>query len=151
LPPPKAPRSASLRHQRRDLRTGCSIWEELSPRPAVPRSRGASIEADVLVVGAGVSGALAAYFLAEAGLRVAIVDRRGLLRGSTVASTALLQFELDMPLTELIRKISWADAERGWRRSARSVRDLGRLVQRLGIACGWEARRALSLRQPPGS
>jgi glycine/D-amino acid oxidase-like deaminating enzyme len=145
LPSSKARRSGSLRPKRRDLRTGRSIWEELSPPPAVSRASGASIEADVVVVGAGVSGALAAYFLAEAGLRVAIVDRRGLLRGSTVASTALLQFELDMPLTELIRKIGRADAERGWRRSARSVRDLGRLVQRLGIACGWEARDALYL------
>jgi glycine/D-amino acid oxidase-like deaminating enzyme len=111
----------------------------------VPRGRAAAIEADVVVVGAGVSGALASYFLAEAGLRVAIVDRRGLLRGSTVASTALLQFELDLPLSRLIEIIGRADAERAWRRSARSVRELGELVQRLGIACGWQARDELYL------
>jgi glycine/D-amino acid oxidase-like deaminating enzyme len=78
-------------------------------------------------------------------LSVAIVDRRGLLRGSTVASTALLQFELDMPLTELMETVGRVDAERAWRRSARSVHDLARLVRRLGISCGWQARDELYL------
>lgn len=111
----------------------------------MPRARAHAIEADVVVVGAGISGALTSYLLAEAGLSVAIIDRRGLLRGSTVASTALLQFELDMPLIELIDKIGRRDAERAWLRSVRSVRDLGELVRRLGIACGWEPRDELYL------
>jgi glycine/D-amino acid oxidase-like deaminating enzyme len=48
------------------------------------------LETDILIVGAGISGALIAYALASEGYRVAVVDRRGPVMGSTPASTALL-------------------------------------------------------------
>jgi glycine/D-amino acid oxidase-like deaminating enzyme len=58
--------------------------------------------ADVAVIGAGISGALAARQLCEAGLNVIILDRRHAGMGSTAASTALLQYEIDTPLHKLI-------------------------------------------------
>jgi glycine/D-amino acid oxidase-like deaminating enzyme len=63
---------------------------------------------DVLVVGAGISGALIAYALASDGHRVAVVDRRGLVMGSTPASTSLLLYEIDVPLIHLKRKLGRA-------------------------------------------
>jgi glycine/D-amino acid oxidase-like deaminating enzyme len=70
------------------------------------------VQTDVLVVGAGISGALIAYALAREGHRVAVIDRRGLLEGSTPASTALLLFEIDTPLILLKQKIGAQAAER---------------------------------------
>ena len=63
------------------------------------------LKTDILVVGAGISGALVAYSLAREGHRVVVIDRRGLLMGSTPASTALLLFEIDTPLIHLKREI----------------------------------------------
>ena len=137
--------AGKLKIQHRDLRTGRTVWQARG-RPSVPKSAlWSTLDADVLVVGAGISGALTAYLLAQAGLRVVIVDRRGLVCGSTVASTALLQFEIDTPLTKLIGLIGRDAAERAWRRSAQSVQDLGRLVERAAIACSWAPREALYL------
>ena len=79
----------------KDLRTGQSLWETL-PAPRVRHRRLIrNIEADVLIIGAGITGAMVADCLAEAGLRVVIADKRGPAKGSTTASTALVQHEID--------------------------------------------------------
>jgi glycine/D-amino acid oxidase-like deaminating enzyme len=82
------------------------------------------------VVGAGISGALIAYALAHDGHKVVVVDRRGPLRGSTAASTALLLFEIDTPLIQLKRKIGAQPAERAWLRSKGALDALNQLTRR---------------------
>jgi glycine/D-amino acid oxidase-like deaminating enzyme len=119
--------------KRKDLRTGRSIWES-QRAPGVPHGPLVrDIAADVLGVGAGITGALVADALATCGLKVAIVDRRGPAKGSTTASTALVQYEIDTPLTTLVRKIGKADAIRAWRRSRLAVETLAARVTELGV------------------
>ncbi|MEY8732831.1 FAD-dependent oxidoreductase [Peribacillus frigoritolerans] len=57
----------------------------------------------VCIVGSGSSGVHGAYFLAETGLNVVLIDKRDISEGSTVANTGLLQFSNDQTLTSLIR------------------------------------------------
>lgn len=109
--------------RKRRLRFGRSVWPAVSstvPLASVPLDR----QADVLIVGAGISGALLAWQLTEAGRKPLIVDRRPPVSGSTPASTALLQFETDTPLVLLSRKIGRRRAERAWLRSQGAVNDL---------------------------
>lgn len=131
--------------QKRDLRSGRSVWEARR----LPRIQKETLtrdqSCDVVVVGAGISGALAAELLSDAGLRVCVVDRRGPAQGSTSASTALLQYELDVPLARLARQMERERAERIWRRSYLSVRALAERTRRLGIDAGLEARDTLYL------
>ncbi|MBV4358700.1 NAD(P)/FAD-dependent oxidoreductase [Pinibacter aurantiacus] len=61
--------------------------------------------AEVIVMGAGISGALSAWHLCNAGYKVVVLEKRHAGMGSTAASTALLQYEIDTPLHELIPKI----------------------------------------------
>lgn len=53
---------------------------------------------EVLVLGAGISGALIAHALVKAGRDVLVIDKRDVAGGSTSASTALLQYEIDTHL-----------------------------------------------------
>ncbi len=69
------------------------------------------IKTDVTIIGAGISGALAAWYLRDAGLRVLIVDRRHAGMGSTAATTGLLQYEIDEPLASLQQKVGAANAD----------------------------------------
>jgi glycine/D-amino acid oxidase-like deaminating enzyme len=62
-------------------------------------------KADVAIIGAGISGALVAWYLGKAGIKTIIIDKRHAGTGSTSASTALLQYEIDIPLHELIEKV----------------------------------------------
>jgi glycine/D-amino acid oxidase-like deaminating enzyme len=130
---------------KRDLRTGASVWHERRARRVPVGKLGRDLRTDVVVVGAGISGALVAELLAADGHRVAIVDRRGPCKGSTAASTALVQYEIDEPLTLLAEKIGDADAVRAWRRSHQALRGLGIRTRALAITCDIERRDTLYL------
>jgi len=96
-----------------------------------PLTRAATTE--VLVIGAGISGALIAEALSDAGLDVLVVDRRGPIRGSTTASTALLQYDIDTPLIHLTRRLGPDTALRIWRRSHLALDGLRTRTRHLGI------------------
>jgi len=117
----------------RNLRTGHSIWEgRIGGVHHTPLKR--DLETDVLVVGAGITGAMIADALASEGLKVAMVDRRGPAKGSTSASTALVQYEIDTPLTTLARKIGKEKAVRAWRRSRLAVDAVAARLKELDVA-----------------
>ena len=61
-----------------------------------------SISTPILIIGGGITGALIAYQLIENGRKVILLDKRDVCNGSTAASTALLQYEIDIPLYKLI-------------------------------------------------
>ena len=91
--------------RKRDLRTGKAVWSAYRHTHIAVSPLKRSTRADVVVVGAGVTGALLSQALTEVGMRPLILDRRdGACLGSTAASTALLQFELDNPLVKLSRQ-----------------------------------------------
>ncbi len=100
---------------------------------------------DVVVVGAGISGALVAEALSRAGRSVLIADARPPARGSTAASTAMIQHEIDVPLTALRQQISADHADRAWLRSVRAVANLIALQGKLGIKCKMQRKAALYL------
>ncbi len=103
------------------------------------------VAADVLVVGMGISGAMAAEALTAERLSVIMIDRRGPLRGSTPATTALVQFEIDTPLTGLGGMLGAEVAARAWARSRLAVAALKARIETLGIACDLAERASLYL------
>jgi glycine/D-amino acid oxidase-like deaminating enzyme len=106
---------------------------------------GGDFPVDVAVVGAGISGALMALALVRRGFGVAVLDRRVPLCGSTMASTALLQFEIDVSLSDLADRLGAERARRAWRRSVAGVQVLAALVKRERIRCGFAVRNSLWL------
>jgi len=131
---------------KRDLRDGHAIWAANAP-PAILGTRlQRSTRTDVVVVGAGISGAIIAQSLTQAGKRVLVVERRrAALLGSTAASTALLQFELDTPLIKLGAAIGLRKAQRVWIASRDAVNELRTRSHRLGIAAHFTTRPSLYL------
>lgn len=129
---------------KRDLRTGRSLWAD-SPDLGVPvRPLTETVAVDVAVVGAGISGAFMAHELAR-DHSVVVLDRRPPLMGSTIASTALLQWEIDLPLTALADRIGMAKTRRAYDRSRSAVEALKRIVAEEGIRCGLRDRDTLYL------
>lgn len=56
---------------------------------------------DVLIIGGGITGAITAYFLAKEGLNVIIVEKNIIGFGSTLANSALLEYQLDLNMYKL--------------------------------------------------
>lgn len=118
---------------KKDLRAGKSVWQSRRLEKIVVQSLCKDARADVLIIGAGISGAMIADALSAEGLQVLIVDRRGAVLGSTPASTALLQYEIDTPLTHLSKQIGKTRAERIWRRSRLAVDSIRERARALNL------------------
>jgi glycine/D-amino acid oxidase-like deaminating enzyme len=125
------------------LRTGKPIW--LSRRPVALRNQRLSSDmaCDVAIIGAGITGALVAHELLKAGLRVVMVDKRQAGFGSTAASTGLLMIQTDTSIADLTRLHNRRTAERTYELGYEAIRQIGVMVRRLRINCGWKAARTL--------
>lgn len=97
------------------------------------------------MIGAGVSGALVAQALSAQGREVTVIDKSTPGEGSTAASTCLLLFEIDNPLTILEGEIGKEKTARVWQRSFRAMHNLTQKVRELDIDCDYALRDALLL------
>ncbi|MFO1107795.1 MAG: FAD-dependent oxidoreductase [Bradyrhizobium sp.] len=96
-------------------------------------------------MGAGITGSLVAERLARQGLDVIIIDREIPGLGSTAASTSMLLWEIDRPLSTLAEVYGFDRAAQAYRASFDAVRGLTALVHSLGIACELREKDSLYL------
>jgi glycine/D-amino acid oxidase-like deaminating enzyme len=127
----------STRHE--DLRSGASPWLSGPPRPA-SIGLASDTRCDVAIIGGGITGALAAEHLTGLGHDVIIVDREREGFGSTAASTAMLQWEIDLPLRRLAELYGFEKAADVYRRSFKAVEGLIESVATLGLGAAFHPR-----------
>lgn len=99
----------------------------------------------VVVLGGGITGALVAHHLIEAGIETMVIDRREVASGSTSASTALLQYEIDTTLSDLTDMRGADVATRAYLASRDAVRKLAAIAERLPYDTGFERKKSLYL------
>ncbi len=87
-----------------DLKSGYPFWAIKNGLMYAFPPLEQDAECDVVVVGGGITGALIARALARENLDVVVLEQRDIAWGSTAASTALLQYEIDTHLTDLCQK-----------------------------------------------
>ena len=128
----------------RDLRGGRSCWTagdaNTIASDALPLGR-----VDIVIIGAGIMGSMLAERLARQGRQVLLLDRRQPAHGSTAASTALVMWGADLPLTHLAKLIGETEAARRWRRVYSALRNLAEHIDTLGLDCGRVPRPELYL------
>jgi glycine/D-amino acid oxidase-like deaminating enzyme len=93
-----------------DLKSGYPWWTVRNGLPSQFPPLRRDLRCDVAIVGGGISGALIADEFAAHGHEVALFEGRDIGWGSTAASTALLQYEIDTPMTTLAKRYGEADA-----------------------------------------
>lgn len=100
------------------------------------------IKTDVVIMGGGISGALAAHSLIAAGIDCIVIDQRTIGLGSTCASTSLLQYEIDIPLSRLQHKIGLSNAVNAYKLCEQSLGILRSISNQIGFD-GFEKQRSL--------
>lgn len=120
-------------------------WPIKDGLPASYPSLDRDVRCEVAVIGAGITGALVAWHLAEAGIKTVVLDRRDVAHGSTAGSTCLLQYEIDVPLFKLAQRLGPERAGRAYHQCLEAIHDLGRLVKKLKLDCDFEYKGSLLL------
>jgi glycine/D-amino acid oxidase-like deaminating enzyme len=119
------------------LRRGTSLWLDQyeGRRFAAPQLAGRH-DADVVVIGGGITGCVAAQRLALQGLRVVVIEAQKIGRGSTAASTALLMQEPDVDFGDLSERYGRRAAASIWTASRRAVRSMIQAIAGLRTPAG---------------
>ena len=125
-----------------DLKSGYPYWTVKNGLIASFPALTSNVRCDVAVIGAGITGALIANSLCEAGYDVVVLDKRDAGWGSTAATTALLQYEIDSGMLGIARRYDEAHAAAMFKACERAVRDLEPIARQVK---GAEFRHASSL------
>jgi glycine/D-amino acid oxidase-like deaminating enzyme len=116
-----------------NLRSGFPFWLIKNGLPFDYPKLENSTKKDVAILGGGISGALTAYHLVQRGIECIVVDARSIGLGSTCASTAMLQYEIDVPLSKLKDMIGLERANRSYRLCLNAILGLGRIARKIGF------------------
>ncbi|MGO2149431.1 NAD(P)/FAD-dependent oxidoreductase [Halomonas sp.] len=114
-----------------DLKSGYPFWTVKNGLLATFPQLTHDHQCEVAVIGGGITGALIANELSQHGHHVVVVERRDIGWGSTAASTALLQYEIDTHMTELAEHYGEANAVLAYRACAESIFELEALALEL--------------------
>lgn len=104
-----------------------------------------NLTCDVAVIGGGITGALTAFHLVQAGVSTVLLDKRDIGTGSTCASTGLLQYEVDVPLRQLTKQIGARKAGRSYLLCRDAVEKICTLVKKFDLRCDLAAKPSLFL------
>ncbi len=101
------------------------------------------LETEIVIVGGGITGSLIAHQCIADGYKTVLIDRREIGHGSTSATTAMLQYEIDIPLYELIDLIGEKAAVESYWACYKSIDDLKKTVKQIKSDCGFEKKESL--------
>lgn len=102
-----------------------------------------SITSEILIVGAGITGALIAHKLLSEGRKVIMVDKRDVANGSTAASTSILQYEIDVPLHQLIEQVGITPAVSSYQNCEKAITDLKTIIDSIKSDCGFKFQKSV--------
>lgn len=116
---------------------GARYWAELTPaskRPKYASLRG-DHRADVVVIGGGLTGAMAAYVMAKGGLDVVLVEADRIAAGGTSAGLGAIVSQPDLTFRTSADAIGLRAARTVWKETRSSALDLASTLRKLRVKC----------------
>ncbi|KKO54694.1 FAD-dependent oxidoreductase [Paenibacillus sp. DMB20] len=114
-----------------------SFWRATTELPAFPRLA-EDIEADVAVVGAGITGITAAYLLAKAGKDVVLLEAGRILNGTTGFTTAKVTAQHGMIYHEFMNHFGEEQARLYYDACSEAMDFIRRRTEDMGAECDLE-------------
>ena len=98
---------------------------------------------DVLIIGGGITGSLIAHQMIKDGYETILIDKRELCNGSTSATTSMLQYEIDVPLYELIGKIGKKGAVESYKACSDAIDNIEKISVQIRSNAGFKRKKSL--------
>jgi glycine/D-amino acid oxidase-like deaminating enzyme len=111
-----------------------STWEKGISVVSAPSLK-ENIEADVLIIGGGITGVTAAYLLAESGKKIVLIDKENLKETVTAYTTAFITCVVDTNLSDLIKMYGEDDASHVWQSGMEAIDIIDANIKREKIEC----------------
>ncbi|MGC4057326.1 MAG: FAD-binding oxidoreductase [Chitinophagaceae bacterium] len=102
-----------------------------------------NISCDVLVVGGGITGSLIAHQCMEDGYKTVLIDKREIANGSSSATTSMLQYEIDTPLSELKDMIGKDGAVASYQACSDAIDKLEKICKQIRSEAGFRRKDSL--------
>lgn len=116
-----------------DLHSGLPFWIVKNELYNYYNPLLSNYKTDVAIIGSGITGALVAHELCNAGIPCIIIDKRTPATGSTAASTSQLQYEIDVPLCEMIKLVGEETAVKAYHASLQSINDIEQIFNEVRL------------------
>ncbi len=97
----------------------------------------------ILIVGGGITGSLIAHQCMKDGYETVLIDKREIAHGSTSVTTSMLQYEIDVPLHELIDMIGKDSAVDNYWACFNSIDTLHDISKSVKSKCGFKKKDSL--------
>lgn len=110
-----------------------SVWLDKARMPRAALE--GDLEAEVCIIGGGVTGASAAYHLGKLGVDFALIEQGRLGSGSTGMSTASLVPGVELDLWQAIKKFGKRKALLLWNSTRDSISEIERTVKKEKLKC----------------
>jgi len=98
---------------------------------------------DILIVGGGITGCLIAHQCIVQGYQTILIDKLEVANGSTSATTAMLQYEIDIPLHKLIDQIGEKGATASYWACYRAIDKLESISKQVKSGSGFKKKESL--------
>jgi glycine/D-amino acid oxidase-like deaminating enzyme len=126
-----------------DIMSGTYYWPATFPSPpSYPRLE-VDLECDVLIVGGGSSAAQCAYYLANSGLKVTVIEKGKIGSGSTSSNTALIQYSGEKMFTNLINSFGKEYISRHLQLLQEAINEIEAASKAAAINCEFSRRDSL--------
>jgi glycine/D-amino acid oxidase-like deaminating enzyme len=111
-----------------------TIWKEGLKKKDYPELKGV-VEADVVIVGAGMAGIISAYLLTKAGKKVVVLDKKKVGAGATHYTTAFLTQIIDTDFSDLIKMFGKKDTKLITESHYEAIRLIKSIIDKEKIDC----------------
>ncbi len=96
------------------------------------------VDADIVVIGGGIAGMLAAYALSESGKKIVLIEKSKVGAGATMATTAFLTQIIDTDYHDIINLQGKEMAEQIAASHKFAIDSIEKIIEQEGIDCEWK-------------
>jgi len=114
-----------------------SVWSE-SYKPNKNKDKLDIQEADVVIIGGGIAGVLTAYMLKENKINAVVLERKKVLKGNTMNTTAKITIQHNIIYDKLIKEFGKENAKRYALANQLALENYEEIISKSNIDCNFE-------------